>query len=98
MIKLRGGLVVDAGPALRAVRGNRRAAVVSVDEALRIGGIDPQPMVVAVRHAQHVERLATIIRAVHARIQNVDGVCRLRVRENVRIIPSALPEAMIVGQ
>src|SRR5882724_2751736 len=74
VIKLRGRLIVNAGPALRAVGRDSRAAVVSVDEALRVGWIDPKPMVVAVRNAKHVERLAAIIGTINTGIQDVDSV------------------------
>ena len=56
VIELRGGLVVLLGPGLAAVDGDGDAAVVAVDQALRIGGIDPQAVMIAVRRGQQVER------------------------------------------
>ncbi len=68
VIKLRGRLVVNAGPALRAVGRDGGAAIVPVDEALWVCGIDPKAVVVAVRHTQHVEGFAAVVRTVYAGI------------------------------
>ena len=64
MIKLRGRLIILRGPILAAVDGNRRAAVVAVDQAIGIVGIDPQAMVVAVGSVEAFEGLAAIVRTV----------------------------------
>ena len=59
VVELRGRLVVLSGPALAAVGGDGCAAVVAVDHALGIGGIDPEAVVVAMRSADRRESLAT---------------------------------------
>src|SRR5205085_8587979 len=48
-VELRGGLVLLGGPGAAAVGGHLRAAVAALDEALRVEGIDPEVVVVAVR-------------------------------------------------
>ncbi len=98
VIKLRGGLVVNAGPALRAVGGNGGAAVVAVDKALGVCRIDPEAVIVAVRHAQRIKSLAAIVRTVDAGVENVHGVGGFGIGEDVRVVPGALAEAVIVGE
>src|SRR5437016_2867938 len=66
VIELRGWLVVDGAPALASVDGNCRAAVVAIDEALGIGGINPQGVIIAVGRANGSEGLATIVGAINA--------------------------------
>ncbi len=60
MIELRGGLIVLRGPVLAAVDGDGGAAIVAVDKATGIFGIDPERMVVAVRSVEAPESLAGI--------------------------------------
>ncbi len=96
VVKLRGRLVVNAGPTLRSISGDGGPAVVAVDQAIWVCGIDPQSVVVPMRHAEHVESLAAIIRTVNAGIENVDRVGGFRISENVRVIPGALAESVIV--
>ena len=49
VIELRGRLVKLSGPVSAAVDGNGGAAVVAVDDAIGIVGIDPQAVMIAVR-------------------------------------------------
>src|SRR6266478_5005185 len=98
VVKLRGRLIVNAGPALRAIGRDSGAAVVPVDQALRIGWIDPKPVIVAVRNAQRVKGFPAIVGTIDAGIQDVDGVRGFWIGKNVRVIPGTLAEAVILGQ
>src|SRR5690348_7431645 len=55
-------------------------------------------MTVAVRRVDAAEGGAGIRRAIHARIQDVDLVGILRIGKNVREVPGALREAVILIQ
>jgi hypothetical protein len=59
-IELGGHLVVLRGPGLSAVDRDIRAAVVAVDQDLVVRGVDPEVVVVAVRRANAVPRLAAV--------------------------------------
>src|SRR5438094_5868509 len=48
VIELRRGLVVLRAPGLAPVNADGGAAVVAVDHALRVGGIDPQAVMITV--------------------------------------------------
>ena len=48
VVELGGHLVVDGRPGLAAVEGNARAAIVALNHAERIAGVDPEVMVVIV--------------------------------------------------
>src|SRR5690349_21024981 len=78
VVKLRGGVLL-AGPRLSAVDGDVAAAIVAVDHALRIGGVDPQVVVVPVRRPKLAIRLAPIGGFVEARVQDVNRVLALGV-------------------
>src|SRR5436309_775361 len=55
-------------------------------------------MVVAMRNAKNIECLAAVVGAIDAGIQDINGVGGFRIGENVRVVPSALAEPVIVGQ
>ena len=95
-VELRRRLVVDRRPGRAAVRRHARAAVVALDHALRILRIDPQVMVVAVRHADGRERLAAVRRLVERDVQHVDGVHRLRIGVDARVVPRALTQVAVL--
>src|SRR5262249_25001189 len=95
VIELRRRLVVLRGPVLATVHADGRDAVVAVDQAILVGGVDPQSMVIAVRRAQALEGLAAIDRAVQPGVGNIYSASVLRIGPHVREIPSALPEAMV---
>src|SRR5437016_2846160 len=50
MVELRRGLVVLAGPSLAAVHADRRSAIAAFDHPIGVGRINPQAVVVTVRH------------------------------------------------
>ena len=95
VIELCGRLILLLGPGPAAIDGDGCAAVVAVDQSLRIARIDPQRMMIAVRGGQQLEILAAIGRAERAGVQDVYGVERDGVRKDVRVVPGALPEAVV---
>ncbi len=95
MIELRGRLIRLGGPALAAIVRNRGAAVIGVDHPVRMRGIDPQSVIIAVRCANEAEGVPAVGRLIHRSIQHIDRIDALGISENVREIPGALREAMI---
>src|SRR5260221_2307303 len=59
-IELRGRLVVDRRPGLAAVEADAGAAIVALDHSVRIGRIDPEIMIIAVRRLDLREASAAI--------------------------------------
>src|SRR5208282_5960779 len=55
VVELRGGLVVLRGPVFAAVDADGGAAVVAVDHAIRVVGIDPESVMIAVRRVDAFE-------------------------------------------
>src|SRR5260370_7337466 len=96
MVELRRWLVHLCGPVLAAVDGNGCAAVIAVDEAIRIVGIDPETVMVAVRRIEAFECLAAVVRTVQAGVADLDLVQILAVVPTVGEIPDALAATLIV--
>ncbi len=97
VIELRGGLVVLRGPVLAAVDTDGGAAVVAIDHAIGVVGIDPESVMIAVRRVDAFERFAAIVRTVQAGVGDVHAVDVFGIGPNVREIPGALREAVVVG-
>src|SRR5579863_2426946 len=95
MIELGGGLIVGSGPGPATIMGDGCAAVVAVDNPIRVGGINPQAVVIAMRCAHGGERVPTIGGAKDAGIQHVNFVGIFGVGENVMEIPGALSEIVV---
>src|SRR3984893_10595235 len=95
VIELRRWLVVLLSPAVAAIDGNGRAAVITVDHAPGIARVYPQRVMITVRSRQQLEILAAVAGAKCAGIQHVHGIERDRIREDVRVVPGTLPEAVI---
>src|SRR4051812_19873018 len=96
VIELRRRLVVLCSPGLSAIDADRGAAIVAVDQAIGVSGIDPESVMIAMRRGQKFEALAAIARPKGSRVQNVNRIGRFRVSENVREVPGALAIALIV--
>src|SRR6185437_4870292 len=96
VVELAGGLVVFRTPGLAAVEADGRAAVIAFDQDLRVVGVDPEDMVVAVGRAQGGELRAAVVGDVDAHVGQVDGVGVLRVREDVHVIEGALGDVHAV--
>ena len=95
VIELPGRLVVLAAPGLPSVDRQRRAAVIAVDHAARIVGIDPQAVMIAVRRRQEIEGLAAVLRAEHPGVERVDRVGLPGIGEDVAEVPGALAEPLV---
>src|SRR3974390_3036248 len=96
VIELRGRLVVLLRPGLAAVHRDGHAAVVAVHDAVGVGGIDPEAVVVSVRRGQPGEFLAAVGGAEGAGVQDIYSVNVLRVGEDVAVVPGALGIALVV--
>ena len=83
-------LVGKAAPVLAAVVRQHCATVVTVDQIVRVVGVDEQRVVVSVHASQSLERLAAIARYIQRQSHHVDGVLVVRVDAN-------LPEDPAVG-
>ena len=88
-VKLRRGLVHDAGPGLAAVKGHGCATVVAVDHVLVIVRVDPVIVVIAVWRGHFFPGLAAIDRLHHRHVQHVDGILVHRVGRDVDVVPGA---------
>src|SRR5882724_136836 len=97
VIKLRRWLVTLRGPIFSAIYGDRCAAIVSVNHAQGILGINPQSVMIAMRCAQPFERLAAIHGAEEPGVRDEDGVYIFRISPDMGEIPGALAEAVVVG-
>ncbi len=90
VVELRRGLVGLRGPVGAAIDAHVGAAVIGLDHAVGITGIDPQSVIVSVGNANGVEGLAAVIGAVHPGVEHVHAVGRLRIGEDVGVIKRAL--------
>src|SRR5205823_4944645 len=95
VIELRRRLIVLRSPALAAIDGDGRAAVIAVDQAPGIARVYPQRVMIAVRRRQQLEILAAVGGAKGARVEHVYGIECDRIGEDVRVVPGTLPEAVI---
>ena len=95
VIELRGGLVVLLGPMLAAIEGDGCAAVVALDHAAGVCGVDPEAVVIAVRDFDFVEGVAAVGGFVHVDVEDPDGVGIFGVGDDVHVIPGALGEAIV---
>ena len=96
MVELRRRLIALGGPVLATVDGDGGAAVIAVDHAIGIVGIDPQAVMIAVGGIEAFERFAAIVRTEQAGVGDVHLVGIFGVRPNVGEIPGTLTKTMIV--
>src|SRR5207247_8745119 len=96
-IELRGGLVLERGPALAAVHGDRRATVVRLGHPQRIVRVDPEVVVVAVRRRDGRPRLPAVFRLVESDVDDVDAVGIFGISIDARVVPGALAEVAAVA-
>ena len=97
MIKLRGGLVEDARPRMTTIVGDARAAVVALDQAIRVVWVDPQAVVVAVRRGNRLKALAAVDGLPAVEGEHPDGVRVLRVGIDVHVVPRAPTQVRVVA-
>src|SRR2546429_8239188 len=96
VVELRRRLIALRGPVLATVDGDGGAAVIAVDHAIGIVGIDPQAVMIAVGGIEAFERFAAIVRTEQAGVGDVHLVGIFGVRPNVGEIPGTLTKTMIV--
>ncbi len=96
VVELCGGLIVLPSPGRPAVVGDVRAAIVPLDHAERVAGVDPQVVIVTVRRADLFKRAAAVGRFPEADVEDVDRVLVLGIGVDVRVVPGPLPERPIV--
>ena len=92
VVELRGRLVVDRGPGVAAVERHAGAAVVALDHAVRVGRVDPQVVVVAVRGRHRGEGVAGVGGLPRLQVQHPHGVGVPRIGEHVVVVPGALAQ------
>src|SRR5205807_579927 len=71
MIELRGGLVALGGPACAAIGAHIGPAIVGFNHAVRVDGVNPQAMIVAMGNANGPEGAPAIQGAVHGGVQHI---------------------------
>jgi hypothetical protein len=62
---------------------------------LRIVGIDPEVVMIAVRTAESRHRLAAVRRSIQARVQHVDRVAARMIGRDVRVVERALSDVPV---
>ena len=62
---------------------------------MRVLGIDPQTVIVAVRSADSLKIFSAVEGFIKSGVENIHGLLVLRIGKNPGIIPSSLPEIMI---
>src|SRR5260370_26734039 len=90
MIELRRRLIALRGPACTTVRAHVGAAVIRFNYPVGVRRINPESVIVAVGNANGAEGLAAIDGAIHSGVENIDGVRRARIGEDMRVIESPL--------
>ena len=95
MVPLRGREVL-LGPLAAGVHRHRATAIVRAHEVRRIGGVDPEVMVVAVRTvADARQRLPGVGRPEQRRVLRVHDVRVLMIGEQVRVVERALTDVPV---
>ncbi len=96
MIKL-GGREILRGPGCAAIEGNIASAIVAVDHALIVIGIDPKIVIVAMRRPDGLKFLTRVGRFQKRYVHDVDGVFLFRVGIDSREIERALQGAPVLA-
>ncbi len=91
VIELRRRLVPLIRPTCAAVGAYVGSAVIRFNHAVRIIGINPQAMIVAVRHANRAKSFSAVVGAIHSRVQHINAVGVAWIGKNMRVIKRALP-------
>ena len=96
VVVLGGRLVVEGRPRCAAVERDGRAAVVAFDHPQWVPRVDPHVVVVAVRDRLPRERLPRVARAIRVDVEDPHRLGVLRIGEDVRVVPGALPELAVL--
>ena len=98
MVHLRRRLVVDRGPASAAIEGHTGTAVIPLDHALGVVRIDPQIMIISMRHLYLEKGASSIDRLPALDIQCPDSFWVLGISVDMLVIPRACPEVTVLAQ
>ena len=96
VVELRGGIIF-LGPRRSTVHRDISAAIVRIDHALRIVGIDPKVVIIAVLRPNRAVDLAGVGRFVEAGVQNIKRVAIFRISEDMRVIERALTQPSVLA-
>src|SRR5260370_26582853 len=97
VINLRRWLVVPRTPGHSGVNGYDRALIARQNHSLRIGGIDPE-LVIIVATGRAFDRcpgFAPIIRTINRRVHYIDGIRVLWIDGDLFEIPAAVPDSFV---
>jgi hypothetical protein len=95
VVELRGRESLGS-PRFAAIHRHIRAAIVALDHALGIGGVDPKVVIVAVWNANRLKCLAAVNGFVETGIEHVDRIARFGVGVDAGIVEGALAETAIL--
>src|SRR5262249_21640511 len=95
--ELRGRLVVDRPPRHPAVERHARHALVAFDHPPRVGGIDPEIVVVAVRRGDLEERLAAVEGLPRRVVEDPERVDVGRIGKDVHVVPGPTAQARLLA-
>ena len=95
VVKLRRRLVTLRRPAFPSVQSHRRSSIVGLDHAVGVERVDPQSMIVAMRHVDAAERSSPVDRPDEFHVQNVQHVRVLRIGDDVHVIPRPLRQPVL---
>ena len=96
-VELPGQLVVDRRPGFAAVERHAGAAVIALHHPLRVGGVDPQVVVVAMRRHDLSEAAAAVGGLPHAQVGHVDRVGMAGIGEHMRVVPGPVHQVAVRG-
>ena len=90
-IEFSGGLVVLFGPGLSAVETDSCPAVIALNHDIRLFGVNPEPVVIAMGHPNGgVEIFPAIDGLVKADITGIEGILISGVGSKVGVVPATL--------
>ncbi len=97
LVQLRGGLVVLGGPGLTAIQGHIGAAVVRLDEQVRVPRVDPHVVVVTMGSGQPFERFPAVRRLPEPGRVDIDHVGVARVGIDIDIVEGAVQQRVVLA-
>ncbi len=90
------GLVIDRRPALGTVEGHAGTTIMTADHALRIAGIDPEIVIVAMWNGNLREGRSAINRLVAALVEYPERIGVLGIGIDVLVVPGTLAQVLFV--